>query len=138
MTDARAYLESIRDTDSSIQMKTKRMQELHDRLTSITAPLDQERVSHTTNVDVMGNTVALIEDMRKEIDQQMHELFLAKAQANRLFDQLHPENARILTSYYLEHQTTLDIARMMFITRRHAQRRLKEALAELQSILDSG
>ena len=138
MTDARAFLESIKAAETSIQMKVLRMNSLRERLTSLHVPIDQEHVTHSKNVDIMGDTIALIRDMEQEIDQQTHELYLLKKKAYHLLDQIQPESARILSVCYLECMSTSDLAKMLFVTQRQAQRKVKAALAELQSVLDTG
>ena len=52
MTDAREYLESIRSLEIRIQMKIRQVKKLRDSLTSITAPMDKEQVTHTKNVGI--------------------------------------------------------------------------------------
>lgn len=102
MTDARKYLESFRIQESRIQLKTEQVQSLQERLTSITAPMDKEQVSHTKNVGIMADTVAMIVDIQREIDQQTADLYRRKREAYQLLDQLHPAHERLLLDRYLE------------------------------------
>lgn len=138
MTDARKYLESIRAAKMRIQLKLKRVQDLRDSLTSLTVPLDHDQVSHSRNVDIMADTVALIKDMEREIDQQTCALLTAKKEAYQLLDQIQPDYASILTSYYFEQKSTDELARLMHMSRRQAQRNLSAAIDAFQSVLDSG
>ena len=86
MTDARKYLESFRIQESRIQLKTEQVQSLQERLTSITAPMDKEQVSHTKNVGIMADTVAMIVDIQRESDQQTADLYRRKREAYQLLD----------------------------------------------------
>ena len=88
MTDARKYLESFRIQESRIQLKTEQVQSLQERLTSITAPMDKEQVSHTKNVGIMADTVAMIVDIQREIDQQTADLYRRKREAYQLLEKL--------------------------------------------------
>ncbi len=138
MSDAREYLESIKATKTCIQMKLDRVMSLRESLTSMSVPMDQENVTKTKNTSIMSQTIALIQDMESEIDQQARELYLIEQRAYQLLDQIQPENARILTDYYLKNLSTVELAKKMFVTRRHAQRKLRAALSEFQAVLDTG
>ena len=67
MTDAREYLTSIRKAEERLSLKKRQVENLRDRLTSLSVPTDKEVVSHTPNVGVMADTVAMIADMEAEI-----------------------------------------------------------------------
>ena len=49
--NARKYLESIRDVSERIKINQERVQRLHESLTSLSAPMDKEQVSHLHNRD---------------------------------------------------------------------------------------
>jgi DNA-directed RNA polymerase specialized sigma24 family protein len=83
----------------------------------------------------MQKTLAMIFDLEKEIDQQTCELIGKKQETLCLLDQMHAESAQLLSCYYLEGQSTKDLGKTMFLSRRQVQRRLKEALREFQLIL---
>lgn len=136
MIDAYEYLSSIRAVEIRIQMKIEQMQQLRDRVNSISAPpLEKDRVMHTKDPLGMQKTMAVILDLEKEIDQQTSELMDRKVEAFALLDQLRAENAHILSCYYLKGQSTKDLSRTLFLSRRQVQRRLKEALCEFQLVL---
>lgn len=136
MTDARKYLESFRIQESRIQLKTEQVQSLQERLTSITAPMDKEQVSHTKNVGIMADTVAMIVDIQREIDQQTADLYRRKREAYQLLDQLHPAHERLLLDRYLEEKTLDELRGRLFVSKRQLLRRSKEAIAELQKVID--
>ena len=51
--NALEYLKSFRLAESRIQLKTRQVKDLQDRLLCISAPMDKEVVSHTPNVAAM-------------------------------------------------------------------------------------
>ena len=55
MTDAREYLTSIRKAEERLSLKKRQVENLRDRLTSLSVPTDKEVVSHTPNVGVMAD-----------------------------------------------------------------------------------
>ena len=54
----------------------------------------------------------------------------------RDFLQKKPDCAEILSARYFDRKTFEEIGKMMFITKRYAVRKHKEALAEFQKVLD--
>ena len=137
MIDAREYLNYFRVAESRIRLKIKQIKSLQDRLLILSPSLDQEHVTHTKNVTIMADTVAIITDMQRDIDQQTSEIFQRKREAFQLLDQISPENAAILIERYFDGKTVQTISQMIHVTKRQAQRRINEAIEELQSILNS-
>ena len=137
MVDAREYLESIRRDELRIGLKLRLIQNLRDQLCSISGSVANEQVSHTRNVSVMADTMATIVDMQNEIDHQANEIVKRKQKAYLLLDQINPESAAILVDYYFDKKTIITIGRSIHLERRQTYRRLNEALAELQIVLDS-
>lgn len=133
---ALAYLQSIKAAEIRLQMKMQQMQDLKERVLNISVSIDQEVVSHTKNVGVMADTIAMIVDMQKEIDQQASEYVIAKREALRLLERLPPASATILIKRFFEGQTVLEIGEALFITKRQAQRRIERAMTEFQQVLD--
>ena len=136
MTDAREFLESIRKTELRLQMRQRQLQAMRDRLLCITPAMDQELVSHTRNVGAMADSIAMILDMEKEIDQETSEFILVKKKALGLMNLIAPEHSEILIERFFEAKTFPEIGRILFVTERQAQRRLKEAVAEYQRVLN--
>ncbi len=136
MTDAREYLESIRKTELRLQMKKQQLQTLKDRLLCITPAMDQELVSHTRNVGAMGDSIAMILDLEKEIDQETKEFMRVKLKALGLMNLIAPEDSAILIERFLEAKTFPEIGKTLYVTERQAQRRLKKAVTEYQQVLN--
>lgn len=134
--NARNYLKSIQAKESRIKIKMQQIQRLRDRLLSTSAPMDKEQVSHTTNVGVMADTIAMIVDMQKEVDMQSAEYLKQKWEAMTLMDQIKPESAEILIDRYFEGKTFPEIGKERFITGRQAQRKEYTAIKEFQQVLD--
>ena len=136
MIDAREYLSYFRIAESRIELKAKQIQSLQDRLLSLSPVLDQEHVSHTKNVAVMADTIAIITDIQRDIDQQTSEIFQRRREAYQLLDQISPENATILIARYFDGKTVQGISQMIHVTKRQVQRRIKEAIEELKGVLN--
>ena len=136
MNDAREYLEYFRTTEAKIKLKIKQIQSLQDRLLSLSPSLEQEHVSHTKNVAVMADTIAIITDIQRDIDQQTSEIFQRRREAYQLLDQISPENATILIARYFDGKTVQGISQMIHVTKRQAQRRINDAIEELKGVLN--
>ena len=136
MIDARQYLRSYRAKEARLQIKLEQIQSMKDRLLSTSAPMDREQVSHTTNVSVMADTIAMMVDMQKEADAQASALLRERWKAMKLMEEISPESAVILTDRYFEGKTYSEIGREVFITERQAQRKERDAIREFQRVLD--
>ena len=137
MIEARKYLESFKTDESRIELKLEQIHYLQERLSNISAALVNDPVSHTRNVTVMADTMATIVDMQKEIDQQTNEIVKRKHEAYLLLEQINPESAAILVDYFFKKKTIIAISRTMHLERRQTYRKLNEAIAELQFVLNS-
>ena len=137
MIDAREYLSYFRIAESRIELKAKHIQSLQDRLLSLSPVLDQEHVSHTKNVAVMADTIAIITDIQRDIDKQTSEIFQRKREAYQLLDQINPENAALLMDRYFNRKTILNISHSIHVTKRQTQRKLNDAIEEFQAVLNA-
>ena len=136
MIDARTYLESFRPAESRLQLKIRQLNGIRERVLSITAPSGKEFVSHTPNVGIMADTVAMIIDMENEVEKQVNDIMQRKREAYLLIDQIKPKSAQMLMDYYFEGKSLSEIGSSLHIVKRHAQRKLNEAIAEFQVVLD--
>ena len=137
MIDAREYLNYFRIAESRIELKIKQVQSLQNRLLSLSPALNQEHVSHTKNVTVMADTIAIITDIQRDIDQQTSEIFQRKREAYQLLDQISPENAALLMDRYFNRKTILNISHSIHVTKRQTQRKLNDAIEEFQAALNA-
>ena len=85
----------------------------------------------------MADTIAIITDIQRDIDQQTSEIFQRKREAYQLLDQISPENAAILIERYFDGKTVQVICQMIHVTKRQAQRRINEAIEEFQTVLNT-
>ena len=84
----------------------------------------------------MADTIAIITDIQRDIDQQTSEIFQRKREAYQLLDQISPENAPILIVRYFDVKTVQSMSQMIHVTKRQTQRRINDALEEMQSVLN--
>lgn len=136
MIEAKKYLKSFKARENKISLKIERVKALRNKLTSLSVPMDKEQVSHTKNVSIMADTIAKIADIEKEIDQQSSELVEAQNEAFRYLDQIPSESANYLINRYFVGMTITDIGRLTFSSERSTYRRVQNALAEFQAVLD--
>ena len=138
MTDAREYLTSIRKAEERLSLKKRQVENLRDRLTSLSVPTDKEVVSHTPNVGVMADTVAMIADMEAEISRQSAENVLMEGQAYLLLNKLPPEYSSLLIDHYMKGKKITEICKTTHLEQRWTKKRIASALAKFQCILDHG
>ena len=136
MTDAREYLMYFKKAEAIIELKVKQLQNLQDRLSCISAPLEKEQVSHTRNVAILVDTIAMIVDMQKEIDRQTSEVVKRKREAYALMDRIKPESASILIDHYFNGMSLMTISKSIHLTKRTVQRKLNDAIIEFQGVLN--
>ena len=136
MTDAREYLMYFKKAEAIIELKVKQLQNLQDRLSCISAPLEKEQVSHTRNVAILADTIAMIVDMQKEIDRQTSEVVKRTREAYALMDRIKPESASILIDHYFNGMSLMTISKSIHLTKRTVQRKLNDAIIEFQCILN--
>lgn len=112
MIEAKKYLKSFKARENKIALKIARVKALRDKLTSLSVPMDKEQVSHTKNVSIMADTIAMIADIEKEIDQQSCELVEAQKEAFRFLDQIPSESASYLINRFFVGMTITEIGRL--------------------------
>ena len=134
--NAREYLRSFKTEESRVQLKTRQLKDLQDRLQCISAPMDKEVVSHTPNVGIMADMVAMIVDMQNEIEQQTAEILCRKREAYLLLNQIDPEKASLLIDHFIDEKSLTEIGRTRHIEKRWVKRRIASAIADFQGVLD--
>ena len=85
----------------------------------------------------MVDTISIIIDMQKEIDQQTSALLQRKRDAFLLLDKIKPRSAAILMDRYFDGKTIIEISQTIHVTKRQAQRRINEAIKEFQAVLNT-
>ncbi len=134
--DAREYLRSFKVAETRIQLKARQAKDLQDRLLSISAPIDKEVVSHTPNVGIMADMVAMIVDMQKEIELQTADILRRKREVYLLLNKIDPEKASLLIDHFIEKKSLSEIGKIRHIERRWVKRRIASAIADFQIVLD--
>ena len=81
----------------------------------------------------MADTIAIITDIQRDIDQQTSEIFQRKREAFQLLDQISPENAAVLIERYFDGKTVQAICQMIHVTQRQAQRNCRSAAPDNQN-----
>ena len=112
-----------------------RMLSNSDKGAEILERLDRE-VFGLANVGVMADTIAMIVDLQKEIDQQAAIIIHQKRELFLLLDQIDPDYATLLSEHYLDGKSFVEIGKIHGYERRWAKRRMSKAVAQLQEILD--
>lgn len=135
--NAREYLESIQEDSERIQIKQEQVRHLHESLTTLSAPMDKEQVSHTKNVTVLADTVAQIIDMEKEIDQQLELLFQKQRQARADLRHLKPRSEQILLERFINRKQIEELMTQFNISRAVVFKYISIGIEELQKFFDS-
>lgn len=127
------WLDQIRRTDRRIQNKLEEITSLKEMLTSITATLSVEPVSHSGNDDKMGSAVAKIVDLENEIHVDLERFIDLKREVFETINGLEPEEFDVLYLRYFKYMKWEEIADDMHYTCRHITRIHGEALENLKS-----
>ena len=135
MTKAIKFLEYILSLNKKIDTKRYQLEKLHDRLTSLSVPTDKEQVSHTRNLDIMGETIALIIQLEKQLDMETKELVAMQIRAEVYFDLLLPENSLILRERYSYGTPIEEMAKNRGLSDRQVYRLIHKAADELEPYL---
>ena len=136
MIKAFDYLDSIRAMEARIQLKTRQAQHLRDTMSNITAPMDNEQVSHTRNVSTMADTMAMVLDLEEEISELKNTQTKRRKEILTILDQMKPEHASVLSGRFIEGKSTKELGNIMFLSMRQIERRLNDALDAFQLILN--
>lgn len=134
--NARKYLESIRDVSERIKINQERVQRLHESLTSLSAPMDKEQVSHTKNVDVMGQTIARIIDLEHEIDEETKGFYETRNQAEIYINMITPFYGRLLIARYIKGMEMEAISKEYKLAVSTTFRYFNSGVNELQEVFD--
>ena len=132
MLKAFDYLDSIRTMEKKIQLKIRQAQHLRDSLGNITAPMDKERVSHTTNVSTIADTMAMILGIEEEISELRNSMCKRQREILTILDKMEPEYATVLSGRFIEGKSVKELGVVLFLSRRQIERRMIDALAEFQ------
>ncbi len=71
------------------------------------------------------------------LGDKMSELLKKKGEAYHLLDQIKPENAKVLLEHFFSGKTVDALSHEIHVCKRHAQRRLNDAILEFQAVLNN-
>lgn len=133
---AKTYLSKIRKTDTIINSKLQEIDGLYAMITKITPTLKADVVSGGGNQDKIGDAVARIVDLQKEINADVDKLVDQKREAAALLEKLeNPQHYEVLHKRYVQYMTFEAIAVDMAYTYRGVCYLHGRALAEFEKIM---
>lgn len=135
---AKTYLHEIRKLDLKIENKQMQVQSLYDLILSIGVSMEEEKVQSSHSQDPLGNTIARIVDLQKEINADIDKYVDKKLEAIRLINTLeNDESINILFRRYIKYEEWQTIADELHFSRQAIDKKHKRALAEFQKIVDT-
>lgn len=127
--DVKAYLQSIRGLQMEIEAKKRQRESLYYTVTGSAIKLKAVDVQASTPFDKMGDIMAEVADLDRDIRRGIQTLCKQQAQATRLIDTLaDPRHRTILTDYYLNAYTWDKVAELNGYETRQVYRIHGEAL----------
>lgn len=135
--NAKDFLSRAYCLEQRIQSKQEQIAYWRSLASKVTTSYGSEPVSHTRNVTSMQDTVEKILEAERELNRQIDELVDVKLETARVIDQVSNIHCRlVLEKRYLLFQHWEDISADMGYTVRWLQMKNREALDEVQEILD--
>lgn len=135
---AKAYLQEIRKLDQKIENKQMQLQSLYDLIQSVTVPIKEINVQSSGSGDSIGNTIARIIDLQKELNADIDKYVDKKLEAIRLINQLeNDEYINILIRRYVKYEEWQVISGQLHYSRQAIDKKHGLALLEFEKILES-
>lgn len=135
---AKEYLNQVRKLDNLIDSKLSEVNNLKRAATSITAALkDVPARSEGTTSDKVGNSVAAIVDLEKEIDEEVAQLVELRGEILKTIQLLDPMEYALIYKRYFQYKRWEVIADEMYYTRQWINALHKRALENLEKILEN-
>lgn len=135
MIDAKTYLKQVKLFDVHINSKLEELDNLKLLTTRITTTLKDDVVSGTHNQDKLGDAVARIVDLEREINEAVDDYIDKKKAISAIIDQVKdPDQAAVLYKRYFKFEHWEQIACDMGYTFRNVcyiHGRALQAVAEL-------
>lgn len=131
--DIKLYLQGIRSLNKEIESKKRQRESLYYKVTGSAIHLKEIDVQTSIKADPMGNTMAAVADLDREINRAIEDLCRQQDQAAKLIGTLSdPRQRAILTDYYLNAFTWDKVADLNGYETRQIYRMHGEALNELR------
>ena len=134
--DAKAYLQQVKLLDEHINNKIEELDMLKAMTTKITSTLKQDMVFGGGNQDKLGDAVAKIIDLEKEINESVDRFVDAKRDVGSVVEKVtNPDQFAVLYKRYFLYERWEQIACELHCTFRHATRIHGEALKTVAELL---
>lgn len=138
MCDAKTLLQQVKLYDTHINVKLEELSRTKALATKITATLKQDVVSGSGNQDKLGDAVAKIVDMEREINAIIDAYVNLKRQVEEVVDKVaDPDQAAILYKRYFLYERWEQIALEMNMTYRNVCYIHGKALLTVNKLLES-
>lgn len=133
--ETKQYLNRISELDRMINNKLSELSQLKMMAYGVTAFNDGERVQASGDKDRLGNTVAKIVDMEKEIDKFVDQFVDLKKEILQMLSMLESQrHKQILFKKYFEYKSIYTIADELGMSDRGCKKAHKRALEEFEKI----
>lgn len=111
MNDAKTWLSKIKLCDTRINIKLDELKQLKDMTLKVTPTLEGEVVSGSHNQDKLGDAIAKIVDLQREIDESIDTFVELKRFFMWIIDNLDDANqAKVLYGRYFQYKSFEQIA----------------------------
>lgn len=107
---AKEYLKQIRKANIMINYKQRQLDELRELCTSITCPINSDKVQTSGVSDKIGDTVSKIIDLQNIINSDIDRLVDLKQEIMAVIDKLDATYLQLIYLRYFEFQTWEQIA----------------------------
>lgn len=133
--ETKQYLNQISRLDRMINNKLSELAEVKTMAFGVTALNDGERVQTSGDKDRLGNAVAKIVDMEKEIDELVDKFVDYKKEVLQILSMLKSQrHKQILFGKYFEYKSIYTIADELEMSDRGCKKAHKRALEEFEKI----
>lgn len=133
--DTKSYLQQISRLDRMVKNKLSELAELKTMALGVGALNDGERVQTSGDKDRLGNAVARIVDMEKEIDELVDQFVDLKKDILQMLSMLeNQKHKQILFKKYFEYKSIYTIADELGMSDRGCKKAHKRALEEFKKI----
>lgn len=120
MVDAKSYLRQVKLFDTHINHKLEEMQRLKDLSLRVTSSLKPDVVSTSGNQDKIGDAVAKIVDLEREINDAIDVYVDKKREISSLIEKVEdPDQLAVLYKRYIQYEHWEQIACEMGFTYRN-------------------
>ena len=118
--DAQEFLRQIELCDTHITNKLEEMDRLNALALKVTTSLSMAPAHGSGNQDKLGNAVAKIVDLEREINDEIDVYVDKKAEVKKVLDKItNPDQLKVLTKHYLLYESLEQIACEMGFTYRN-------------------